>query len=236
MSEEGGASAQLNAVNNARVFLNEEFFSIQGEGLHTGIPMYFVRLQGCGVGCYFCDEKKTWPVSPMNRGLIDGDVLVTDVVKRAALSGATWMCITGGEPYEQPLETLVRGASWMNMKIHIETSGEPGTWQDLGKWLDWMTLSPKDLFGNFGGGRRQPDKHFIERANEIKCVVTKARDIDYYIKNYSPQITGKPLIFQPVDNNPEVTRVIASVMQEKAWSLENNIRLMLQQHKITGLR
>ena len=115
----GGASTLINVVDNARVFLNEEFFSIQGEGLHTGIPMYFVRLQGCGVGCYFCDEKKTWPVSPMNRGLIDGDVLVLDVIKRAALSGARWTCITGGEPYEQSLMPLILGANWMGIKTHV---------------------------------------------------------------------------------------------------------------------
>ena len=40
--------------------INEMFETIQGEGAHTGIPSIFVRLQGCPVGCPWCDTKHTW--------------------------------------------------------------------------------------------------------------------------------------------------------------------------------
>ena len=37
----------------------EEFYTIQGEGRHTGKPAYFVRIGGCDVGCHWCDVKES---------------------------------------------------------------------------------------------------------------------------------------------------------------------------------
>ena len=40
--------------------LMEEFYTIQGEGAHTGTAAYFIRLGGCDVGCHWCDVKESW--------------------------------------------------------------------------------------------------------------------------------------------------------------------------------
>ena len=40
--------------------LMEEFYTIQGEGFHSGKPAYFVRIGGCDVGCHWCDVKESW--------------------------------------------------------------------------------------------------------------------------------------------------------------------------------
>ena len=40
--------------------VNEVFETIQGEGSFTGCPAIFIRLQGCPVGCAWCDTKQTW--------------------------------------------------------------------------------------------------------------------------------------------------------------------------------
>lgn len=39
-----------------------EFYmdTIQGEGVYAGYPAAFLRLQGCHVGCSFCDTKEVW--------------------------------------------------------------------------------------------------------------------------------------------------------------------------------
>ena len=39
--------------------LMEEFYTIQGEGYHTGTPAYFIRIGGCDVGCHWCDVKES---------------------------------------------------------------------------------------------------------------------------------------------------------------------------------
>src|SRR4030095_15435994 len=38
----------------------EVFYSIQGEGATAGTPAVFARLQGCTVGCAWCDTKYSW--------------------------------------------------------------------------------------------------------------------------------------------------------------------------------
>ena len=38
----------------------EHFYTIQGEGTHTGKAAYFIRLAGCDVGCHWCDVKESW--------------------------------------------------------------------------------------------------------------------------------------------------------------------------------
>ena len=41
----------------------EHFYTIQGEGVFTGYPAYFIRLAGCDVGCTWCDVKDSWDTS-----------------------------------------------------------------------------------------------------------------------------------------------------------------------------
>ena len=40
----------------------ESFYSIQGEGYHSGKPAFFVRLAGCNVKCTWCDVKESWSI------------------------------------------------------------------------------------------------------------------------------------------------------------------------------
>ena len=35
--------------------LMEAFYTIQGEGFHTGKSAFFLRIGGCDVGCHWCD-------------------------------------------------------------------------------------------------------------------------------------------------------------------------------------
>jgi organic radical activating enzyme len=106
--------------DNQHYAINEEFLSIQGEGMHTGVVQYFIRLQGCQVGCYFCDTKYTWRPEKD----YDKFVRMADIVKRARKSKASWVCITGGEPFEQDLRPLIHKLRLEGLSIHIETSGQ----------------------------------------------------------------------------------------------------------------
>ena len=47
-------------ADHHRLPINEVYWTIQGEGVHTGVPALFVRMQGCAVGCPWCDTKHTW--------------------------------------------------------------------------------------------------------------------------------------------------------------------------------
>ena len=37
--------------------INEIFYSLQGEGHHTGYPSVFIRFAGCNLACPFCDTR-----------------------------------------------------------------------------------------------------------------------------------------------------------------------------------
>ena len=40
--------------------LMEAFYTIQGEGYHSGKSAFFLRIGGCDVGCHWCDVKESW--------------------------------------------------------------------------------------------------------------------------------------------------------------------------------
>src|SRR5437763_13398847 len=75
------------------IHVSELFLSIQGEGPSAGMPAHFLRLQGCSVGCHWCDSKYTWEAA-------GGRALVIDAAfdELAALGHASLLVITGGEP------------------------------------------------------------------------------------------------------------------------------------------
>ena len=54
--------------------LVEEFYTVQGEGYHSGKPAYFIRLGGCDVGCRWCDAKFTWKAEQFP--LVDAEKIV----------------------------------------------------------------------------------------------------------------------------------------------------------------
>ena len=96
----------------------ETFFSIQGEGPTAGLPAVFVRLQGCSVGCCWCDTKYSW--SPEGGRAVDLDVLVAEVTAHPCRRAV----ITGGEPLESALfAPLCRALVKRAFTLEVETSG-----------------------------------------------------------------------------------------------------------------
>jgi len=112
--------------------LMEEFYTIQGEGYHTGKAAYFIRIGGCDVGCHWCDVKESWNAELHPPTHIDG--IVTNAKKLAQT-----IVITGGEPLMWNMLPITTSLKSSDMKIHIETSG---AYPLTGIW-DWICLSPK---------------------------------------------------------------------------------------------
>lgn len=96
----------------------ECFFSIQGEGVTAGMPAVFIRLQGCSVGCRWCDTKYSWDPSAGQ------PVTLEALVAEAAAFPCRRAVVTGGEPLESPLFVpLVEALSARGFTIEVETSG-----------------------------------------------------------------------------------------------------------------
>lgn len=132
--------------------INTMYPCIQGEGVMAGTPMILLRLQGCGVGCTWCDTKESWSSE-------GGELLeVADVVQRvlALRTGELWVLLTGGEPYEQDCGLLTLALRAAGLRVAVETSGT----QVVSGVYDHLCLSPK--------GRYRDD--VVRLATEIKVV------------------------------------------------------------------
>jgi len=103
--------------------INEMFETIQGEGSFTGQPSIFIRLQGCPVGCSWCDTKQTWEIE-LSDEITKENMLAKsqETAEWANLSvkeiqtlfieqgyQAKHIVITGGEPCMVDLTSLCAG-------------------------------------------------------------------------------------------------------------------------------
>ena len=125
-----------------RYRVNEIFHSVQGEGFHTGVPSTFIRLQGCPVGCPWCDTKYTWP-SEAAQGKKLGESMTADQI--AATIQHPHVVITGGEPTLWDLDDLIYAVGHIfpgvENTVQLESSG---LCDFRGSILpQWVTWSPK---------------------------------------------------------------------------------------------
>lgn len=138
----------------------EHFYTIQGEGAHTGKAAYFIRLGGCDVGCHWCDVKESW--NPDLHPLMD-----VEQVAETAASYCKTIVLTGGEPLMWNLDNLTAKLKELGCQIHIETSGA----YPMSGQLDWITLSPKKT--------GLPLDEIYSRAHELKVIIFNNHDFQF---------------------------------------------------------
>jgi 7-carboxy-7-deazaguanine synthase len=218
--------------------INEMFETIQGEGVHTGVPAIFVRLQGCPVGCPWCDTKHTWLIK---------DALVTtatNVLTKPEESEAYFECddmglltlfaeegyrakhvvITGGEPCMYDLRSLTTLLLDSGYSVQIETSG---TFEIKCADDTWVTVSPKIAMR---GGYEVLESALL-RANEIKHPIAMQKHIDELDALLAPLGNNLPkyICLQPISQQERATELAIATCIERNW------RLSLQTHKYIGI-
>lgn len=198
--------------------VREVFPSVQGEGHYTGTPATFVRLQGCAVGCPWCDTKETWAPG-------DGEEFrLTDLLREVNGLGLRHVVVTGGEPCAQPLLPLLAGLRTYGHVVQVETSG---TYEMPHARGVWWTVSPK---AGMPGGRRVL-RTSLARASEIKQVVGRQRDIDELVAHVLPHVRrGTPVSLQPLSLSKTATELC---MREAG---KHNWRVSFQVHRLVGIR
>lgn len=189
--------------------LAEDFYTLQGEGFHTGRAAYFIRLGGCDVGCSWCDAKETW-----NPRLYP-PVHAADIAARAARFPARAVVVTGGEPLMYPLGHLCRQLHSCGLEIFLETSGS----HPFSGSFDWVCLSPK---------RKQPPLEGAWwRADELKVIVEGEDDLRW-AEECAAKVSDECMLFlQPEwSRRDAVTPLIVEYIKDNPrW------RISLQSHK-----
>ena len=161
--------------------VKEIYYTLQGEGAHTGRPAVFCRFSGCNLWsgreedrhkaiCQFCDTD-FWGTDGVNGGrFADSRSLVEAVAAQwpgGLNRGKPYVVCTGGEPLLQLDQELVDAFHETDFEVAIETNGtlEPP------KGIDWICVSPK-----------ANTALKIQKGNELKLVY--------------PQIGAEPQIFE----------------------------------------
>lgn len=192
--------------------LMEAFYTIQGEGAHTGRAAYFIRVGGCDVGCHWCDVKESWNAE------LHPPTEVPVIVKDASTYSDT-IVVTGGEPFMWNMTPLTSALKDAGMKVHVETSGAyplSGTW-------DWVCLSPKKTM--------PPKDEFYTAASELKVIIYNHHDFKWAEEHAAKVSQDCKLYLQPEwsrrdDVMPHITEYI---MKNPKWQVS------LQTHKYLGI-
>ncbi len=188
--------------------LMEAFYTIQGEGSHTGKAAYFIRIGGCDVGCHWCDVKESW-----NAAL--HPATNTDLIVSNAFKFANTVVVTGGEPLMWNLDYLTKKLKENAISTHIETSG---AYPLSGSW-DWICLSPKK--------NKLPLNEVLEKAHELKVIVYNKHDFIFAEEQAARVSENCILYLQPEWSNREkmTPLIVEYVMKNPKW------KISLQTHK-----
>jgi organic radical activating enzyme len=147
------------------------FYSIQGEGKFTGVPMSFIRLAGCNLRCKFCDTDYK----------INFNLNEEALLRYVKQHPSRRVVITGGEPLIHNLEPLLK-LLWSNAFItHFESNGtiKVPDYIKANSNRTWISMSPKSI--------KTASSYNLQSADEVK-ILYKCRDFTKLVDlvNHTP--------------------------------------------------
>ena len=205
--------------------VKEIYYTLQGEGAHTGRPAVFLRFTGCNLWsgreedrsdaiCQFCDTDFIGMDGTLG-GKYSAQELADAVYHLwPANESKRYVVCTGGEPLLQLDEDLIEALHQKQFEVGIETNGTIA----VPEGVDWICMSPK-----------AGTEIVVTSGSELKLVV-RQQGIDPI------QFTGlafKHFFLQPMDgpNASEYTDWATQYcLQHPQW------RLSIQTHKLLGIR
>jgi 7-carboxy-7-deazaguanine synthase len=204
--------------------IKELYYTIQGEGFHTGRAAVFCRMSGCNLWsglekdrdtaiCKFCDTD-FWGIDGKEGGKYSANDL-------AAKISSLWpdpntpifVVITGGEPALQIDDDLIKILHEFNIEIGIETNGT----LPLPEGIDWICVSPK-----------ADTSIVVTKGHELKLVYPQTENLPSHYEKFD----FENFYLQPLDDVHQVSNIQACVSFVHAnpkW------KLSLQTHKILGI-
>lgn len=229
-------------MRNTIYHINEIFYSLQGEGFHTGRPAVFVRFAGCNLRCPFCDTDFS-----------HSEPMTAEQIARRVFDYSTHphtlIVLTGGEPSLQVDNELVDALHAHQQTVTIETNGT----RPVPDNIDWVTVSPKAVPADESKVvlthepkvvLTQADEAKVVLSHESKVVLTQADEVKVVFtestekllplwrttiraSHYYLQPCAQPGT-EPIQTNTEA--VVAYILSHPDW------KLSLQTHKYLHIR
>ncbi|MCH8550596.1 MAG: 7-carboxy-7-deazaguanine synthase [Natronospirillum sp.] len=211
--------------------IKEMFYTLQGEGAHSGRPAVFCRFTGCNLWsgreadratavCTFCDTDFVG-TDGQNGGRFKAADLLADRIASLwpdAVKGEPYVVCTGGEPLLQLDAPLIQALHDRHFSVGVETNGTV----PAPEGVDWLCLSPK---GN--------SRIVLTHCDELKLVFPQPEApperfaalpaTHYYLSPMNP-VDGTIA----TDSNA-VQAAVRYCLDNPQW------RLTLQSHKLLGI-
>jgi organic radical activating enzyme len=204
--------------DGSRLFVQEIFATVQGEGPYAGHPAVFVRLGGCNLACDFCDtEFESFREMSLEE-------ILSGIEQRTTHNAL--IVITGGEPLRQNIAPLCEGLIAAGYKVQIETNGT--LWRELPPEVE-IVCSPKQSNGAYHPIR--PD--LLARVNALKFLISANRG-DYRDVGDVGQGSDMPVYVQPLDECDEA-RNFANTARAAQLAAAHGYRMSVQLHKVLGI-
>jgi 7-carboxy-7-deazaguanine synthase (Cx14CxxC type) len=206
--------------------VKEIFYTLQGEGVHTGRAAVFCRFSGCNLWdgreesraaavCNFCDTDFVGTDGDGGGRFADAAELADAVAGKwsRADRARRFVVCTGGEPLLQMDAALIDALHQRDFWIAIETNGTIA----VPEGIDWVCVSPKS-----GASLK------VTHGDELKVVYPQAIDPSVY-----ERLDFEHFFVQPKDGENARDYVRAAIQycsENPRW------RLSLQTHKLIGIR
>jgi 7-carboxy-7-deazaguanine synthase len=209
--------------------VKEMYFTLQGEGAHTGRAAVFLRFSGCNLWsgreqhrkeaiCSFCDTDFVGTDGPGGGKFATAAALLNAVSKVwPAEAGALrkYVVCTGGEPLLQLDEKVIDAFHKAGFEVGVETNGTI----TAPAGIDWLCVSPK------------AHAPVVQRSgSELKLVYPQAQ-AEAQPEKFS-HLEFEHFFLQPCDNENLKLNTKAAIdycLQHPQW------KLSLQTHKIVGI-
>ncbi len=204
--------------------IKELYYTLQGEGFHSGRPAIFIRFTGCNLWsglekdratakCNFCDTD-FFGTDGENGGVYTLEELMARIKEIWPIDGEKFIVLTGGEPMLQVDKDLITAFHKIGCYVAIETNGT----KKVPEEMDWVCVSPK------------PHTEVVQRSgNELKLIypqeLLKPEDFtSWEFDHFYLQAMDGPKI----EENLRLTQEYCLDMP--LW------KMSLQTHKILGIK
>ena len=227
-------------MSDIKLPVSEIFYSIDGEGVRTGLPVIFIRLFGCNLNCSYCDTRYACKADEADEdGIVGFDMMDFDRIMFNIKQYEPCKCITltGGEPLiHENTARLVMLLRKNGYEVNIETNGavdlrpfivyqegfdSPGEYFFT---MDWKSISSgesdKMIVENLG---------VLETHDVIKFVVGSIEDLDRMkevIKSH-PNLDAQVYV-SPIFGQIEPADIVAYVLENELV----NVKVQVQLHKV----
>lgn len=211
--------------------VKEIYYTLQGEGAHTGRAAVFLRFAGCNLwtglekdrqkgpgGCSaWCDTVFVGTDGPGGGKFREVDELVRAVIAQWPMSitpsNPAFVVCTGGEPLLQLDAGLLAAFEARNVEVAVETNGT----QEVPQGRLWVTVSPK---------ANAPLR--VTKGHELKLVYPQ----DSMEPERFEHMEFRHFFLQPLDGpsrEKNTESALLYCLSHPQW------RLSIQTHKLLGI-